>query len=101
MAEHAPSIKSVPIVKRAKFGSQKEIESLLDTKSAFRDDGYLEGVYLRIDADDADPETEAAADTTTGLHLEHRCKVVRSDFIAGIDTHWMKQAMVKNGVRLG
>ena len=76
----------------------------MESKSQFRaDGGFVEGVYLRIDENDADPadaETAAAAAPTTGLYLEKRCKVVRPDFVQAIDTHWMKQTLVKNTIRL-
>eukprot|EP00164_Ancoracysta_twista_P001979 GFYU01002606.1.p1 GENE.GFYU01002606.1~~GFYU01002606.1.p1 ORF type:complete len:254 (-),score=60.42 GFYU01002606.1:243-1004(-) len=53
---------------------------LLETASVYYD-GPVEGLYIRI-------EDEA--------HLQHRCKLVRPDFIQNIETHWMKETLVKN-----
>ena len=49
-------------------------------------DGFVEGVYLRID--------DAA-------HCVARGKCVRPDFIQGIEEHWMAGGLVKNAVALG
>jgi atypical dual specificity phosphatase len=46
-------------------------------------DGYVEGVYLRVD---------------DGDWLARRCKVVRPDFVQGITEHWSKMVPVKNQV---
>ena len=51
-------------------------------------DGFLEGVYLRVD----EPEP---ADKSTVTYLEARCKLVRPDFIQNIEDHWMKKKMVR------
>jgi len=56
---------------------------LLETQSQYRDD-VVEGVYVRIDNGDWSSE---------------RGKLVRSDFIQGIEEHWMKKELVKNIVK--
>ena len=66
-------------------GVQKELLALLETRSAYTD-GFVEGVYLRID--------DAA-------HCVARGKCVRPDFIQGIEEHWMAGGLVKNAVALG
>ena len=67
------------------FGSKEELLALLETRSAYTD-GFVEGVYLRID--------DAA-------HCVARGKCVRPDFIQGIEEHWMAGGLVKNAVALG
>ncbi len=53
-----------------------EIQTLLNTKSRFATGGVLvEGVVLRIEDND-------------NKWLEHRLKIVRPDFIQGIEDHW-------------
>jgi hypothetical protein len=75
------------------FDSPRQILTFLDTISAYgarRDnaldeDAPVEGVYLRIDEGD---------------WLRDRCKIVRPDFIQGMDQqHWMTKSLVKNQVR--
>jgi hypothetical protein len=77
------TIATVPLVCRRTFSSREELLKLLDTQSSYTD-GFLEGIYLRVDEDEP------------GLYLEKRCKLVRPDFIQGIEDHWMKKKMVKN-----
>jgi len=53
-----------------------EIQKLLNTKSRFATGGtFVEGVVLRIEDSD-------------NKWLEHRLKIVRPDFIQGIEDHW-------------
>ena len=66
------------------FGSKEELLALLETRSAYTD-GFVEGVYLRID--------DAAH------RIARQC--VRPDFIQGIEEHWMAGGLVKNAVALG
>eukprot|EP00035_Acanthoeca_spectabilis_P037737 m.47098 g.47098 ORF g.47098 m.47098 type:complete len:616 (-) comp8826_c0_seq1:228-2075(-) len=70
----------VPVVTKQAFASRDELLPLLDTASEFRD-GYVEGVYLRIEG-----------------AVPRRCKVVRPDFVQGITKHWMADKAVKNTV---
>jgi len=62
--------------------TKEEYLTLLDTISSYHD-GFVEGVYVRIDSND---------------YNEDRGKIVRPDFIQNIDDgdHWMKQTLVKN-----
>ena len=83
------SIKLVPVIAQQVFKTKEELTVLLETPSVFCQDGFVEGVYLRID----EPET---SDGGRSLYLERRCKLVRSDFIQGISTHWTKAKQVKN-----
>lgn len=59
---------------------------LLDTPSAFHD-GFVEGIYIRID-NEAENRNEK------------RAKLVRPDFMRGIDEgeHWAKQTLVRNTI---
>jgi atypical dual specificity phosphatase len=81
------SIPMVPIIDTVTFSNKTEMKDrltkYLDTKSVFRD-GPVEGVYIRKD---------------DGEWLQKRCKLVRPDFIQGIDEHWTKKELVKNRVR--
>eukprot|EP01004_Peranema_trichophorum_P001887 NODE_1245_length_2050_cov_12.893098_g1053_i0.p1 GENE.NODE_1245_length_2050_cov_12.893098_g1053_i0~~NODE_1245_length_2050_cov_12.893098_g1053_i0.p1 ORF type:complete len:651 (-),score=136.80 NODE_1245_length_2050_cov_12.893098_g1053_i0:46-1998(-) len=78
------SLAVVPIITRKSFKTQQELLALLNTKSQFYD-GYVEGIYLRIDDDDEG-------------YLIERAKIVRPDFIQGIGDHWSKQKLQKNVV---
>jgi atypical dual specificity phosphatase len=67
----------------------KELEAtlinLLDTRSSFRaDGGPVEGIVLRVDGGD---------------WLQHRCKLVRPDFVAGCaGGHWFSRPVEKQRV---
>lgn len=80
------SIPTVPVIEEVEFKSKSELKdkllNYLDTNSKFRD-GFVEGVYIRKD---------------NGDYLDRRCKLVRPDFIQGIDTHWSKMELVKNTI---
>ena len=75
------SIVSVPVLTKQKFDSASQLLELLESQSAYRKTGFLEGIYLRIDGED---------------YLESRCKLVRPDFVQGIEEHWSKGQPVKN-----
>ena len=75
------------------FGSPMEILPLLETISVYGArtdvgggsvDGPVEGVYLRVD---------------DGLWLQKRCKIVRPDFVHGIEKHWSTKMVVKNQIK--
>ena len=83
---------------------------LLDTQSAFYD-GPCEGVYLRIDEDmvtsqrqqqkqgDRVRTAEATTDDSRGSHPSYcvkRGKLVRPDFLQGIEEQWTRQQLTKN-----
>jgi hypothetical protein len=70
----------VPVICKRTFAFREEFLPLLDTQSRFRD-GPLEGVYLRFE--DAD-----------GSH--RRCKLVRPNFVSGIELHRALQIQKKN-----
>jgi|TARA_B110001469_G_C9457198_1_gene230588 hypothetical protein len=64
--------------------SRAQLLALLETRSAYYD-GFVEGAYLRVDDDD-------------GRHNAYRGKIVRPDFIQGIQSHWSSHTLVKNGL---
>ncbi len=66
----------------------------LDTPSAFYD-GPCEGVYLRVDEDANYPEGAVVG----GPYCKYRGKLVRSDFLQGIEEQWTRQKLTKNIVR--
>ena len=88
-----------------------QLLKLLDTESAFYD-GPCEGIYLRIDEDMQQAATTAAAqqqsDARTGpaggggsdssrpSYCVTRGKVVRPDFLQGIEEQWTRQQLTKN-----
>jgi atypical dual specificity phosphatase len=80
------TIPVVPIIDKKTFTSVKEIKEelikYLDTKSRYRD-GPVEGIYIRKNKDG---------------FLERRCKIVRPDFIQGIEEHWMKSGLIRNTI---
>lgn len=81
------SIPTVPKIDTVKFSNKLEMKDkllkYLDTSSRFRE-GFVEGVYIRKD---------------NGQWLERRCKLVRPDFVQGIDEHWTKKEMIKNRIK--
>jgi len=68
------------------FNSKEDLLSLLEMQSAYGD-GFVEGAYLRID------------DDSTGQRNVARGKIVRPDFIQGIEEHWINHEIVRNTVR--
>jgi hypothetical protein len=65
----------VPLLAHLAFKSPSELLPYLNTESKFRvDGGFVEGVYIRVDSQEWN---------------EVRCKLVRSDFVAGITEHWL------------
>merc|ERR1712060_212577 len=79
-------IPCVPHIAERTFNSREELEQLLSMRSAYGD-GPLEGIYLRMD----EPE-----DLGGGLWLRQRGKIVRADFIQGIEDggHFIKKEVV-------
>jgi len=67
---------------------------VLETPSALRLNGSLEGIYLRI-------EEQKNSSSSTPRCLLKRCKLVRSDFLAGIGVHWAKKIPTKNRLKFG
>lgn len=78
----------VPRLAERAFGSRAELEALLAKQSAFGEE-LLEGIYLRMD------ERE---DDGGGLWLRQRGKIVRADFIQGIEEggHFINKEVVRN-----
>ena len=68
----------VPHMTRGRF-SRREIEGLLPESRLT--DGPAEGIYLRIEGDE---------------RLEQRAKVVRSNFIQGMERHWSHGGLKTN-----
>eukprot|EP00288_Rhodomonas_lens_P014587 CAMPEP_0177705408 /NCGR_PEP_ID=MMETSP0484_2-20121128/8691_1 /TAXON_ID=354590 /ORGANISM="Rhodomonas lens, Strain RHODO" /LENGTH=961 /DNA_ID=CAMNT_0019216831 /DNA_START=63 /DNA_END=2948 /DNA_ORIENTATION=+ len=76
----------VPMILDGQVASLDNFKDMLETASTFKSNGTpVEGVYIRVD-DEA------------GMWLERRCKLVRPDFIQGIETHWMSKNLVRNKV---
>jgi len=73
----------VPTIAKLSFASKKSLLPLLETQSRFRD-GTVEGIYLRFDSEDG--------------QVARRCKLVRPDFVSGIELHWSSQMLKKNVV---
>jgi len=63
--------------------SREELLGFLDQPSQFSD-GPIEGIYCRIDE---------------GPHLRLRGKIVRQEFLQGIEQHWTHQGIVRNKVK--
>ena len=85
------SIFMVPLVEVGKqFSDEEEVSDYLyQLKSQFRDDdGYAEGIIMRIESDD-------------NQWLENRSKLVRNDFIQGIEDgeHWIRKTLKKNKIK--
>jgi predicted kinase len=78
----------VPRLTERKFNSRAELEALLSLQSAYGE-VVLEGIYLRMD----EPEEVGG-----GLWLRQRGKIVRADFIQGIedDGHFINKEVVRN-----
>ena len=91
----ATTLKIVPKIVCQAFASTSELLALLDTKSEFRD-GFVEGIYLRLDQQRKDVEQPDGV--KFGPFLERRAKLVRPDFIQSIEDHWSKGQLVKNVV---
>jgi len=70
----------VPEIKRGVFNKTQIIDLLTNVSSKLGAKN-LEGLYLRLDNDQ---------------WLKSRAKVVRSDFIQNISTHWRQETPVKN-----
>eukprot|EP01130_Rhizamoeba_saxonica_P017999 TRINITY_DN8893_c0_g1_i1.p1 TRINITY_DN8893_c0_g1~~TRINITY_DN8893_c0_g1_i1.p1 ORF type:complete len:230 (+),score=43.52 TRINITY_DN8893_c0_g1_i1:13-702(+) len=72
----------IPIIRVIDSGifSKEEMLNYLDSISEYRD-GTVEGIYVRVD------------DEQFSLR---RGKIVRPDFIQGIDEHWTKKGLIKN-----
>ncbi|KAJ3092517.1 hypothetical protein HK102_006294 [Quaeritorhiza haematococci] len=72
--------------------------SLLQRPSAFRnDDGFLEGVVIRVE-ESSDEGQNINSGVDTHWRLWKRVKLVRPDFINGSGRHWSKGVMVKNQI---
>eukprot|EP01125_Pyxidicula_operculata_P017108 TRINITY_DN5959_c0_g1_i1.p3 TRINITY_DN5959_c0_g1~~TRINITY_DN5959_c0_g1_i1.p3 ORF type:complete len:246 (-),score=23.15 TRINITY_DN5959_c0_g1_i1:1224-1961(-) len=76
----------VPIIRKISQGrfNEKELLAFLETNSEYRSDGKVEGVYLRVDDE--------------RYNLD-RGKIVRPDFIQGIEDHWMTMELKKNQLK--
>ncbi|EFC42168.1 predicted protein [Naegleria gruberi] len=89
LLNHAPTISIVqplPILNSPHLTKQVLLNLLENQKSIYCSPELnqpIEGVYVRVDE---------------GNYLKTRSKVVRSDFIQAIDTHWSGQELVKNRV---
>jgi len=81
----------VPRLAERTFHGREDLEQFLTTTSAFGE-GFLEGIYLRIDE-----SVEVG-----GLWLQRRGKVVRADFVQGIEEggHWMNKEVKRNKLEM-
>jgi atypical dual specificity phosphatase len=88
LLELGGGIPAVPRLAERAFGSRAELEALLDLRSAYSD-GPLEGIYLRMD----EPDEQGG-----GLWNSRRGKIVRADFIQGIEDggHFINKEVVRN-----
>jgi protein-tyrosine phosphatase len=77
------AIPVVPIIAKLNLDSKKVLLPLLETQSRFRD-GTVEGIYLRFESEDG--------------QVTRRCKLVRPDFVSGMELHRMSQMLKKNFV---
>lgn len=75
-------IASVPLIAEGQF-TKEQILAFLETPSSFYE-GKVEGAYIRIEDEEFEIE---------------RGKIVRPDFMQGIDEHWSKHTLVTNTVR--
>jgi len=74
----------IPIINKISEGqvhSKQSLLALLETKSAYRSKGTVEGIYIRID------------DQQYNIY---RGKIVRPDFTQGIEDHWMTMTLEEN-----
>lgn len=74
------SIDAAPEILRGRFDVEQLQRLLMSTKSAYGDSA-VEGLYLRRDSDG---------------WLDRRAKIVRPDFIQGIEQHWSDRPIEKN-----
>jgi len=83
-------IPSVPHLVEGIFNSRGELEQLLSLQSAYGD-GPLEGIYLRMDE---------PVELGGGLWLRQRGKIVRADFIQGIEDggHFINKEVLRNNL---
>jgi len=81
-------IPAAPRLAERVFDCRAGLEALLSLQSAYGED-VLEGIYLRMD----EPEEEGG-----GLWLPQRGKIVRADFIQGIEEggHFINKEVVRN-----
>lgn len=80
------NISIVPLLFAGEVVDQKQLMSMLSSRSQFSD-SKLEGLYLKIN------------DESNSI-VRHRSKIVRSDFLCG-NSHWSKNVTEKNTVHEG
>lgn len=93
----------VRLISETTITNREEVRKLLDTPSVFYD-GPCEGVYLRMDEDmqqqqqqpGAEPGGSSAGQDVVPPYCVHRGKVVRPDFMQGIEEQWTRQQLTKN-----
>ncbi|GBG25719.1 Pectin acetylesterase 3 [Hondaea fermentalgiana] len=91
---------SICRVKHKSFSSvctlEQDVCALLEqTQSAYYD-GPVEGLVIRRDEEVLPYEAETKNET--GSFLERRAKIVRASFSQGIEDHWTRATLVRNGV---
>lgn len=70
----------------------------LDTKSDYYD-GPIEGIYFRMDEDTAPSTAPRSPDDPPLIYNINRGKLVRPDFLQGIEEQWTKKQFKKNIVK--
>jgi len=97
------TIKTVPLVAKGKFTSD-QLSHLLRNRPSSLYDGPMEGIYLRVEADD----NKSNNNNNNGngnrnekeRYLVQRGKIVREDFLGAGDNddvvHWSKRELIKN-----
>jgi protein-tyrosine phosphatase len=73
----------VPLIAKLSLESKTGLLPLLETQSRFRD-GTVEGIYLRFESEDG--------------QVARRCKLVRPDFVSGMELNRSSQMLKKNFV---
>lgn len=94
-------IHHVRLIAEEKISSREEARKWLETKSAFYD-GPVEGIYFRIDEDmmptdhTPPPPPPPAATQLPAPCCVRRGKLVRPDFLQGIEEQWTRKQFQKN-----
>ena len=86
------AIPCVPHLANAVFTRKEELLALLDTRSSYNRAVPVEGIYLRVE--EAHPQPDHILSFVVS-----RAKLVRPDFIQGIEGHWSGRILERNKLR--
>eukprot|EP00055_Hartaetosiga_balthica_P011064 m.49265 g.49265 ORF g.49265 m.49265 type:complete len:284 (+) comp7443_c0_seq2:185-1036(+) len=102
------SIHHVPLITSTTLTGSDDILALLDLKSSFSN-SHVEGVYLRVDDIDWDASPHVGSTSSNDVddedkpdaekdedYLSYRSKVVRPDFLQGMEHHWVSHELKRN-----